>query len=225
MPDAFGRKHLHSVEGVKSRLPLGGQILTAVSTTNCGRPPEATRVRTVEQARLCGRLARFLRPSPTGSAAHGCRPRRRRSRCTSRTSNGGAAGRRRFARKSRRSPSTIGQWTTRRRPTTTLCGRSCVAPAANSGWPQPQKTTLQIEALRTVSWRFRKTYVGLRDRAAACGWAAALCRSELVALDVGDHGQVPRSPRPTRHQYHISVDFPICCIYAGVMQHEWIIQI
>jgi hypothetical protein len=43
-------------------------------------------------------------PSPPGSAAHGCRPRRRRSRCTSRTSNGGAAGRRRSRASSRRSP-------------------------------------------------------------------------------------------------------------------------
>jgi integrase len=55
------------------------------------------------------------------------------------------------------------------------------------GVAQPQKTALEIDALRTVIAAIPEGLRGLRDRALLLvGWAAALRRSELVALEVGD---------------------------------------
>jgi site-specific recombinase XerC len=57
---------------------------------------------------------------------------------------------------------------------------------------QPQKTTLEIDALRSVVLPIPDDLRGLRDRALLLvGRAAALRRSELVALDVGDLGFEP----------------------------------
>jgi integrase len=55
------------------------------------------------------------------------------------------------------------------------------------GVAQPQKTALEIDALRTVVLAIPDDLRGMRDRALllVC-WAAALRRSELVALEVGD---------------------------------------
>jgi integrase len=56
------------------------------------------------------------------------------------------------------------------------------------GVAQPQKTALELEALRLVVLAIRGDLRGLRDRALLLilGWTAALRRSELVALEVAD---------------------------------------
>jgi site-specific recombinase XerD len=55
------------------------------------------------------------------------------------------------------------------------------------GVAQPQKTALEIDALRNVILKIPADLRGLRDRALLLvGWAAALRRSELVALEVAD---------------------------------------
>ena len=55
------------------------------------------------------------------------------------------------------------------------------------GVAQPQKTALELDALRTVVLAIPADLRGLRDRALLLiGWTAALRRSELVALEVGD---------------------------------------
>jgi integrase len=55
------------------------------------------------------------------------------------------------------------------------------------GIAQPQKTALEIDALRSVVLAIPEDLRGLRDRALLLvGWTAALRRSELVALEVGD---------------------------------------
>jgi integrase len=55
------------------------------------------------------------------------------------------------------------------------------------GVAQPQKTALELEALRTVVLAIPDDLRGRRDRALLLvGWTAALRRSELVALEVGD---------------------------------------
>ncbi len=51
----------------------------------------------------------------------------------------------------------------------------------------PQKTVLELDALRTVVLAIPADLRGLRDRALLLiGWAVALRRSELVALEFGD---------------------------------------
>jgi integrase len=55
------------------------------------------------------------------------------------------------------------------------------------GVAQPQKTALELEALRTVVLAIPDDLRGRRDRALLLvGWTAALRRSELVALEVDD---------------------------------------
>jgi site-specific recombinase XerD len=55
------------------------------------------------------------------------------------------------------------------------------------GVAQPQKTALELDALRTVVPNIPDDLRGRRDRALLLvGWAAALRRSELVALEVRD---------------------------------------
>jgi integrase len=55
------------------------------------------------------------------------------------------------------------------------------------GVAQPQKTALELEALRSVVLAIPGDLRGLRDRALLLiGWAAALRRSELIALEVDD---------------------------------------
>lgn len=55
------------------------------------------------------------------------------------------------------------------------------------GVAQKQKTALELDALRAVVAAIPEDLRGLRDRAALLiGWAAALRRSEVVALDVDD---------------------------------------
>jgi integrase len=55
------------------------------------------------------------------------------------------------------------------------------------GVAQPQKTALELDALRSVVLMIPADLRGLRDRALLLiGWTAALRRSELVALEVGD---------------------------------------
>jgi integrase len=60
------------------------------------------------------------------------------------------------------------------------------------GVGQPQKTALELDALRSVVLAIPGDLRGLRDRALLLvGWTAALRRSELVALDVADLGFEP----------------------------------
>jgi site-specific recombinase XerD len=60
------------------------------------------------------------------------------------------------------------------------------------GVAQPQKTALELDPLRTAVLAIPADLRGLRDRALLLlGWAAALRRSELVALEVGDLGFEP----------------------------------
>ena len=55
------------------------------------------------------------------------------------------------------------------------------------GVAQPQKTALELDALRTVVLAIPDDLRGRRDRALLLiGWTAALRRSELVELEVGD---------------------------------------
>jgi integrase len=55
------------------------------------------------------------------------------------------------------------------------------------GVAQPQKTAIEIDALRAVILAIPGDLRGLRDRALLLiGWTAALRRSELVALEVAD---------------------------------------
>jgi len=60
------------------------------------------------------------------------------------------------------------------------------------GLAQPQKTARELDPLRTAVLAIPPDLRGLRDRALLLvGWAAALRRSELVALEVGDLGFEP----------------------------------
>jgi integrase len=60
------------------------------------------------------------------------------------------------------------------------------------GVAQPQKTALELDALRSVILSIPADLRGLRDRALLLiGWAAALRRSELVAVEVADLGFEP----------------------------------
>jgi hypothetical protein len=60
------------------------------------------------------------------------------------------------------------------------------------GVAQPQKTALELDARRTVVLAIPNDLRGLRDRALLLlGWAAALRRNELVALEVADLGLEP----------------------------------
>jgi hypothetical protein len=88
---------------------------------------------------------------PPGSAARACQPRRKRSRCTSRTSNGVAAGQRRSPASSRRSPSTTARWT-HPTPTAHDVVRAVVRGTRRQlGEAQPQKkTALELDALRSL---------------------------------------------------------------------------
>src|ERR1019366_9673024 len=64
------------------------------------------------------------------------------------------------------------------------------------GVVQPQKTALELEALRTVVLAIPADLRGLRDRALLLvGWTAALRRSELVALEVDDLSFEPEGGR------------------------------
>jgi integrase len=55
------------------------------------------------------------------------------------------------------------------------------------GVAQPQKTALELDPLRSAVLAIPGDLRGLRDRALMLvGWTAALRRSELVALEVGD---------------------------------------
>jgi hypothetical protein len=117
-----------------------------------------------------------------------CRRRRKPWRCTSRT-----AGRRRSPRKvaANRGLPPLGRITPRRR-TTTSCGRSFAAPAASLAWRSRRRRRSSSTRAARWSWPFRTICAGLRDRALLLvGWAAALRRNELVALEVADLGLEP----------------------------------
>ena len=64
------------------------------------------------------------------------------------------------------------------------------------GVAQPQKTALEIDALRSVVLAIPDDLRGRRDRALLLvGWTAALRRSELVALEVVDLAFEPEGGR------------------------------
>jgi hypothetical protein len=128
-------------------------------------------------------------PLPPELVERACRPSRRPWCCTSRTSNGAAGDHRPRSRaSSRRSPSTTARG---HRGLPSLAGppdadrprrragrRGRHPPAACVA--QPQKTALEIDALRSVVLAIPADLRRRRDRALLLvGWAAALRRSEL----------------------------------------------
>jgi hypothetical protein len=99
-----------------------------------GRAPSSERAYAADWRDFCAFAARIGR-------ARACQPRRKRSRCTSRTSNGVAAGQRRSPASSRRSPSTAARWT-HPTPTAHDVVRAVVRGTRRQlGEAQPQKRT------------------------------------------------------------------------------------
>jgi site-specific recombinase XerD len=79
------------------------------------------------------------------------------------------------------------RWIIRHRPTTNVVRAVVRGTRRQLGVAQPQKTALELEALRSVVLAIPADPRGLRDRALLLvGWAAALRRSELVAIEVAD---------------------------------------
>jgi hypothetical protein len=165
----------------KCRWPCSGPTPRRRSTNRAptpARPPKPAAP--LKRARLRRRLA-MSAPLPPGSAARACRPSRRPWRCTWRTSPGAAAGRQPSPASSRRSPCTTARWISDPDRPRRGAGRRARHPPA-TGRSQPQKTALEIDALRSVVLAIPEDLRGLRDRALLLiGWVA-LCVHGLCLL-------------------------------------------